>query len=230
MKLERRVSTTRMIVLAAAFAATAVFVEAAHTQRQIPERPPLRSFPIQVDEWRGRVSPDFDDRIVTILGADEYLTRVYQQGGDEPPVDLFVGYYGSQTTGAVIHSPLNCLPGAGWQFIERERIDIEVPPGTGKNATSSSRPVTVNRVLMQKGEEHLVALYWYHERGRVVASEYASRVYMMLDAARYGRTDGALIRVVTPVDMHGDATDEAASRLAAFVRTIFPVLDGYLPA
>ena len=78
--------------------------------------------------------------------------------------------------------------------------------------------------------DHLVALYWYHERGRVIASEYASRVYMMLDAARYGRTDGALIRVVTPVDMHGNATGEAASRLAAFVRTIFPVLDGYLPA
>jgi EpsI family protein len=222
------VSTMRLAVLAITFGVTAAFVEAAHTQRQIPERPPLRSFPIQVDEWRGRVSPDFDDRIVQILGADEYLTRVYQQGS-EPPVDLFVGYYGSQTTGAVIHSPLNCLPGAGWQFIERERIALEVPPGTRKNA-ASSRPVTVNRVLMQKGEDHLVALYWYHERGRVIASEYASRVYMMLDAARYGRTDGALIRVVTPIDMHGDATDEAASRLTAFVRTIFPVLDGYLPA
>jgi EpsI family protein len=188
----------------------------------------LRSFPIQVDEWRGRVSPDFDDRVVRILGADEYLTRIYQQGG-EPPVDLFVGYYGSQTTGAVIHSPLNCLPGAGWQFTERTHLDLEVPPGTRKNV-ASPHTVTVNRVVMQKGEEHLVALYWYHERGRVIASEYASRVYMMLDAARYGRTDGALIRVVTPVDMHGNATDEAAARLTAFVRTIFPVLDGYLPA
>ena len=83
---------------------------------------------------------------------------------------------------------------------------------------------------MQKGEEHLVALCWYHERGRVIASEYASRVYMMLDAAHYGRTDGALIRVVKPVDMHGHETDEAARRLTAFVRNIFPVLDGYLPA
>jgi EpsI family protein len=228
MRNEARVSTMRLIVLAAAFAATAVFVEAAHTQRQIPERPPLRSFPIQVDQWRGRVSPDFDDRIVEILGADEYLTRIYQQDA-EPPVDLFVGYYGSQTTGAVIHSPLNCLPGAGWQFRERDRMDVAVTRGDRARATAP-RTVTVNRVVMQKGEEHLVALYWYQERGRVVASEYASRVYMMLDAARYGRTDGALVRVVTPVDMHGNATDVAARRLTAFVRTIFPVLDGYLPA
>jgi len=221
------VSAARLIVLALVFAATAVFVDAAHTQRQIPKRPPLRAFPIQVEQWRGRVSPDFDERIVRILGADEYLTRVYQQG-DEPPVDLFVGYYGSQTTGAVIHSPLNCLPGAGWQFLDRDRIDLEVA-GTQSGA-SSRRPITVNHVVMQKGEDRLVALYWYHERGRVVASEYASRVYMMLDAARYGRTDGALIRVVTPVDVHGNVTAEAAGRLAAFVQTIFPLLGGYLPA
>jgi EpsI family protein len=216
------------MLLALVFAATAVFVEAAHTQRQIPKRPPLRGFPLQVDAWRGRVSPDFDDRIVQILGADEYLTRIYQHGA-EPPVDLFVGYYGSQTTGAVIHSPLNCLPGAGWQFLDRERITLDVAPGTAAKA-AAPRPITVNRVVMQKGEDRLVGLYWYHERGRVVASEYASRVYMMLDAARYGRTDGALIRVVTPVDAHGDATDDAAGRLAAFVQTIFPLLGGYLPA
>ena len=222
------ISATRLILLACAFAATAVFVEAAHTQRQIPKRPPLRAFPIQVAAWRGSVSPDFDERIVRILGADEYLTRIYQQGA-EPPVDLFVGYYGSQTTGAVIHSPLNCLPGAGWQFLDRDRIDLEVAPGQ-QRSPASSRPITVNRVVMQKGEDRLVALYWYHERGRVVASEYASRVYMMLDAARYGRTDGALIRVVTPVNSHSDATDEAARRLTAFVQTIFPLLGGYLPA
>ena len=221
-------SATRLVLLACAFAATAAFVEAAHTQRQIPKRPPLRAFPIQVEAWRGRVSPDFDERIVRILGADEYLTRIYQQGA-EPPVDLFVGYYGSQTTGAVIHSPLNCLPGAGWQFLDRERIDLEVAPGQ-QRSPASSRAITVNRVVMQKGEDRLVALYWYHERGRVVASEYASRVYMMLDAARYGRTDGALIRVVTPVDTHGNATNEAARRLTAFVQTIFPLLGGYLPA
>jgi len=222
------ISAARLIMLASAFAATAAFVDAAHTQRQIPERPPLRSFPIQVEGWRGRVSPDFDERIVLVLGADEYLTRIYQKEA-APPVDLFVGYYGSQTTGAVIHSPLNCLPGAGWQFIDRDRIDLEVAKGTQLNARSS-QPITVNRVVMQKGEDRLAALYWYHERGRVVASEYASRVYMMLDAARYGRTDGALIRVVTPVDAHGNAADEAGRRLTAFVQTIFPLLGGYLPA
>ena len=228
MRGEGPISATRLIALALAFSATALFVEAAHTERRIPERPRLRGFPIQIDGWRGRVSPDLDARLVEVLGADEYLTRVYQHGAG-PPVDLFVGYYGSQTTGAVIHSPLNCLPGAGWQFLDRARIDLDVRGRTAPKA-APARPVTVNQVVMQKGDQRLVALYWYHERGRVIASEYASRVFMMLDAARYGRTDGALVRVVTPVDSHGHATGEGASRLTAFVRTIFPVLDGYLPA
>jgi EpsI family protein len=221
-----RLPAMRLIVLAALFVATAALVETSQMQRTIPARPPLRAFPIQINEWTGRVSPDFDDRVVKVLGADEYLTRMYRQGA-ALPVDLFVGYYGSQTTGAVIHSPLNCLPGAGWQFVSRERVGVEVParaPDTG-----SARTVIVNRVVMQKGEERQVALYWYHERGRVVASEYMSRAYMMLDAARYGRTDGALVRVVTPAGTDG-APEEAAARLTAFVQTIFPLLDGYLPA
>jgi EpsI family protein len=221
-----RLSPMRLIVLAAVFVATAALVETSQTQRTIPSRPPLRGFPIHINEWTGRVSPDFDERVVKVLGADEYLTRMYRQGA-ALPVDLFVGYYDSQTTGAVIHSPLNCLPGAGWQFVSRERVGLEVPASAP--AAGSARTVIVNRVVMQKGEERQVALYWYHERGRVVASEYMSRAYMMLDAARYGRTDGALVRVVTPAGTDG-AAEEAAARLTAFVQTIFPLLDGYLPA
>ena len=136
-----KVSSTRLMVLAAAFVATAVVVETAQMQRRVPERPPLRSFPLQIEDWSGRVFPDFDERVVRVLGADEYLTRVYQQG-EGPPVDLFVGYYGSQTTGAVIHSPLNCLPGAGWVFsiesASASRFPQDSPRGPAPTARSSS--------------------------------------------------------------------------------------------
>ena len=88
----------------------------------------------------------------------------------------------------------------------------------------------VNRVVIQKGEERQLAFYWYQERGRVIASEYASRLFLMLDAARYGRTDGALVRLLTPVGSDAGDAERAASRLIEFVRTIFPRLNGYLPA
>jgi EpsI family protein len=220
-------SMARLVVLAAAFVATAALVETTAMQRQVPSRPPLRGFPIRVADWQGHVAPDFDARVARVLGADEYLTRVYQQGS-APPVDLFVGYYGSQTTGSLIHSPLNCLPGAGWQLLTRERVSIHVPDARG--AGHGSRAIVVNQVVMQKGDERLVALYWYHERGRVIASEYVSRAYMLFDAARAGRTDGALVRVVTPVDPDGDAAADGIRRLVSFVQSVFPLLDGYVPA
>jgi EpsI family protein len=219
-------SAARLLALAAAFVATAAFVETTAMQRQVPERPTLRGFPIQVANWQGHIAPDFDARVVRVLGADEYLTRVYQQGS-APPVDFFVGYYGSQTTGSLIHSPLNCLPGAGWQILDREQMSFDV---TGARADAGARAIVVNQVVMQKGDERQVALYWYQERGRVIASEYVSRAYMMFDAARIGRTDGALVRVVTPVEADGDATADAVRRLVSFVQTVFPLLDGYVPA
>jgi len=222
----RGLSTHRLLTLAAAFVLTAALVETAASQRYVPPRPPLRGFPIQVGGWRGHVTPDFDARVVRVLGADEYLTRIYRQDA-EPPIDFFVGFYGNQTSGSLIHSPLNCLPGAGWQILTRDEIELQVPSAPGGNAPA--RAIVVNQVVMQKGDERLLALYWYQERGRVIASEYVSRVYMMLDAARRGRTDGALVRVVTPIEPDAPA-GAAARRLVSFVQSMFPILDTYVPA
>lgn len=221
-----RLSAVRLLTLAAAFVLTAALVETAASQRQVPPRPPLRGFPIQVGDWRGHVTPDFDARVVRVLGADEYLTRIYRQDA-APPVDLFVGFYGNQTTGSLIHSPLNCLPGAGWQILTRDEVALQVPTAPG--GAPPAREIVVNQVVMQKGDERLVAFYWYQERGRVIASEYVSRAFMMLDAARIGRTDGALVRVVTPLDPDASTAD-AVRRLEAFVQSMFPVLDTFVPA
>jgi EpsI family protein len=210
------------------FVATGLAVRTGRAEDVIPTRQPLRGFPIQVGEWSGRANPDFDERVVRILGADEYLTRVYRHG-TAPPVDLFIGYYGSQRTGAVIHSPLNCLPGAGWQPIDRRRVAVDVDLAAS-GEPRRVRALGVNRVVVQRGDEQQLALYWYQERGRVIASEYASRAYMVLDAARYGRTDGALVRVTTPAGSDVHDVEVAAARLIEFVRVIFPLLAGYLPS
>jgi EpsI family protein len=222
------VSAARLVVLAGVLLAAAVVVRSARAEAEMPQREPLRAFPIRVAEWDGRAAPDLDAREERILGADEYLTRIYRQGSGEP-VALFIGYYGSQRTGAVIHSPLNCLPGAGWQPVDRGRMLVEVE-GTRMGPPPRDRRIEVNRVVIQKGEERQLAIYWYQGRGRVIASEYASRVFLMLDAARYGRTDGALVRVLTPVGPDAEDADRAASRLIEFVRIIYPRLNGYVPA
>ena len=219
----------RLGVLAGVFCATAAILGSARVDADVPTKAPLRSFPIRVAAWQGQATADLKAQEARILGADEYLTRVYSQAATEP-VALFIAYYGSQRTGAVIHSPLNCLPGAGWQPVERQRTVVDVHSAAPDDPSPRGRRIEINRVLIQKGEERQLAFYWYHERGRVIASEYASRVYLMLDAARYGRTDGALVRVLTPVGGDPGGIDRSASRLVSFVQAIFPGLTGYLPS
>jgi hypothetical protein len=44
-----------------------------------------------------------------------------------------------------------------------------------------------------------------------VANEYLAKIYLVTDAMRMNRTDGALVRVITPI---GPNEDTAAARIA----------------
>ena len=125
---------------------------------------------------------------------DEYLNLVYSKTADLP-IGLYIGYYKSQREGDTMHSPLNCLPGAGWAPESQSYLTIPVSTSPG----AAPQPITVNRYLIRKGADRQLVLYWYQSHGRVVASEYSSKIFMVLDAIRTNRTDGALVRVITPV-------------------------------
>lgn len=204
----------------------------AHVTRAevVPPRESLAELPMQIDRWTGRTDPDFDQRTLSILGVDDYLSRTYYtQTGGAPPIGLYVGYYKSQRQGDTMHSPLNCLPGAGWEpmSVAHTRVDVQGPP----DARDKIAPIDINRVLIQKGLDRQLVLYWYQSQHRVVASEYWGKVYTVLDAVRYNRTDAAMVRVVTPIaseDAAGIA--DAESRARSFVQNVFPLLKPYLPA
>jgi EpsI family protein len=88
-------------------------------------------------------------------------------------------------------------------------------------------PIEVNRIVISKGLDQQLVLYWYQSHGRVVASEYWGKIYTVLDALRTNRTDAALVRVICPV---GGAAEAKAEREAVrFVQSFFPLLDDYLP-
>lgn len=188
---------------------------------EIPTKKPFANFPLSLaGQWEGR-ELGIEDKILRILRVSDYMMRVYQPTQANPtgfaPVYLYVGYYQSQRTGAAYHSPKNCLPGAGWQFVE----SVELPVTVG-----SGLPITINRAIIQKGLEKQVILYWYQDRGRVIASEYWAKGYMVWDAMTKNRTDGALVRIsVTVVSSVEDAEREAMS----FMRDLWPELLEYMP-
>jgi EpsI family protein len=154
----------------------------------VPLSKPLNTFPLQLQGWQG-VDLPLEPRIVQALGVSDYLDRAYQSA-DNRPVFLYVGYYKSQRTGASIHSPKNCLPGGGWEPVTAGHVALRLPNG---------ERAIVNQYVVENGLRRQFVLYWYQSHGRVIASEYRGKVYMVLDSLRLNRTDAALVRVSTPI-------------------------------
>jgi EpsI family protein len=220
-------SIARVLTISVCLVATAAVLARSVRAEPTPVRRPLEQCPIIIADYHGQPSQPFDERTLSILRTTDYVFRVYVSGHGVP-VSLFVGYYASQREGQTIHSPQNCLPGAGWVPVSSGRADIVVPAALqdGKPTGEAQRAINVNRYVIEKGLDRQLVLYWYQSHGRVVASEYLAKLYLMLDAIRTSRTDGALVRIITPIS----TTESAAEREAvAFVQTIVPVLERHLP-
>lgn len=182
-----------------------------------PPVQPLSHFPVEIAGWRSVQEGTIDQATMDVLRADDLLSRTYADPSIYRPANLFIAYFKSQRTGQAPHSPKNCLPGAGWVPSDSGDLQIELP---------NRGPITVNKYIVSKGDQKSVVLYWYQSHQRVIASEYAAKVYLVADAIRYNRTDTALVRVVVPV-----VGDEGAAIGTAkqFVQTIFPSLGQFLP-
>jgi EpsI family protein len=220
---------TRAAVLCLMLGATTVVIANARRSETAVTRTSFASFPMSIGGWQATVDPPLEDDILKVLGVDDYLSRIYYR--PDAAVGLFMGFYGSQRQGDTIHSPLNCLPGAGWEPVHQGRLTIaNADPSTSLGAGGAGRDITVNRYIVQKGLERQLVLYWYQSHGRVVASEYWSRAFLINDAIRLNRTDGSLVRVIAPIPVNADDDGAAAEQLAEeFVRVIFPQLSAYLP-
>ena len=178
----------------------------------------LKEFPVAVGRWQQRgVDTRFDAQTESVLRASDYLARDYATP-DGRTANFYVGYYETQRNGASYHSPLNCLPGAGWMLNEPATIHI-TPAGGGA-------PFEANRYIIQNGDSRQLLIYWYQGRGRAVASEYWGKIYTVLDSVKRRRSDGAMVRVIVPIQKSEADALALASDLAAQAA---PALPHYVP-
>jgi len=213
---------TRIIVVMICLLATSIAVARADRAEDTPLRMSFSLFPMQLGDWQGTQRPPMTDKVLAVLGLDDYLTRLYQRNGTY--ADLYVGYWKSQRQGDTMHSPQNCLPGAGWEPASQALLTIPDP------RNPNAAPMAVNRLVIQKGLERQLVLYWYQGRGRVVGSEYWSKIYLVMDAARYNRTDAAIVRIVVPINGTSAEAEAAGEKSAiAFVNELMPALSNFLP-
>ena len=215
--MERLRGHLQFVLVAALLLTTRLFLHIAGGPESVVARQSLASFPKQQGSWTSQDLPLAPD-VLEVLGPGDFLTRLYQSSG-RPYINLFIAYFPSQRTGNTIHSPKNCLPGAGWVPVQSDRIRI---------STDRGRDFPVNQYLVAKGRERELVLYWYQARDRRVASEYWAKFYLVLDSIRLHRTDGALIRLVTPI-VETEGVDNAQRRLVGFARQIIPFLGDYIP-
>jgi len=184
-----------------------------------PPRTPYSQFPMHLPgDWVGQ-SDQLDRDVLATLAVDDYLLVNYVRDG-EPVINLYSAYYASQSSGASSHSPRTCMPGGGWKIDQIADTVLTLAGGAGS--------ITVNRAIIQKGEQRQLVYYWFDQRGRVLTNEFAVKWYILRDALLRNRSDGALMRLVTPVAPTEDIA-RADRRLTGFLSTIAPRLREHVP-
>jgi EpsI family protein len=212
--------------------ATAVVLHSRGDKDYIPSRETLNNMPQTIGGWTSRDEP-MDAETLAVLGEGDFLNRTYTgtslshpvaavnraQPNALPPVGLFIGYFPTQRTGQSIHSPQHCLPGAGWTFESSRYTNLRDVNG---------KDYQVGEYVISNGEARQFVIYWYQAHGRSIANEYRARLHMVTDAIRTNRTDGALVRVITPV-LSSEPVSSARDRAVLFASQMAPHLPQFIP-
>jgi exosortase D (VPLPA-CTERM-specific) len=187
-------------------------------EENVPQRTRFVAFPSTLGQWQGRPSL-LEPQIEHALGLEDYILSDYSKS-NRGAVNLYVAYYPSQRKGWSPHSPLVCIPSGGWQIVDFERTSYS-------NEVLRER-LPLNRVVIARDSNKQLVYYWFVQRGRKIANEYWSKWYLFADAITKNRTDGALVRLTTPL-YPGEFEGDADERLQSFILELLPRLSNYLP-
>jgi exosortase D (VPLPA-CTERM-specific) len=189
-------------------------------REKIPSSRPFIQFPLAIGEWQGK-RQFLDKQFIDALQFSDYTSVDYSKH-DSMPVNVYVAYYESQRKGSSIHSPETCLPGSGWLFKEAGTVTIPL-------YVKSPSSVTVMRALMERGGSTQLVYFWFNQRGRILTNPYEMKIYNIWDALTKKRTNGALVRFITPMAA-SEKVEDADKRLKSFIKEMIPTLNEFIPA
>ncbi|SPH24093.1 hypothetical protein DEA8626_03142 [Defluviimonas aquaemixtae] len=187
---------------------------------EAPDRDPLLLYPRQIGAWQS-YTIDLEPEVEKVLGADDYVNAFYQTPDAASVVSFFVAWYDKQTEGQGIHSPEVCLPTGGWEVFSLTEVPVDM---TG---TEYGR-FTANRAVIQKGLQKQLVYYWFEGRGKRVANDFRAKLSVLRDSLVIGRTDGALVRYVSPIEP-GETEADAEARIMGFMRQSLGALPRFVP-
>jgi exosortase D (VPLPA-CTERM-specific) len=216
------IGASRGLVVAALLSAVvaAAFVLTPARPLVVPERDSFALFPRNLDSWSGSaesLTPDIEK----VLAADDYVNLTYMAPDVRQPVNFFVAYYTKQTDGSGIHSPEVCLPTGGWEIASLTQYQVDM---TG----TAYGKFFVNRAVIQNGLVKQLVYYWFEQRGQHMTNDYLAKASVVWDSLTRGRSDGALVRFVTPI-MDDETEADATTRLEGLMRLTLKQLPKFVP-
>lgn len=206
----------RSLIAGALILLTACLMHILDKTKAVSLQRPLSEFPSQVGQWRARADQPLDAAAARILGVDDYVSRNYV-GPEGQVINFYVSYFSHIDRTKGYHSPLNCMPGSGWNILSTQVVPLTLANG---------QTIRVRKVLFVNGDLGQLGLYWYQCRGRFLPTEYEERIYRVLDSVVKGRTDGAFVRIIIPVTRN---PEQDYQDLAGFTRAVVPILERFLP-
>lgn len=209
----------RVVIVLFLFGLTWWGLQTTGTSHSVPIVKSLSTFPEQLGEYVLSDSYRSSAAVVELLGVDDYIQYNYhKQSGQN--INLYVGYYGAVGVDGAYHSPKNCLPGSGWGIDSVEEVGIS-------HKSARNPQVRISKMVIRNGAQYQLVLYWFQNRGRVIASEYWEKFYLIYDAISEKRRDGTFVRIITTTTAENMAAAEDETK--AFAEVVMAELDNYLP-
>jgi EpsI family protein len=213
------ISKTRAIIVLSLFALTWYVLQSTSEVTAVPIKKPLSAFPHQLNGYTLANTFQSSSDVLKLLGVDDYIQYNYENSSKQR-INLYVGFYKAVGVTGGYHSPKNCIPGGGWGIAEVKDVAL-------RSGIEGRKESTVAQMLIRNGSEYQVVLYWYQNRGRIIASEYSEKIYQVLDALLQKRRDGTFVRIMAVV-REGDIA-EAETRVRQFAEQTMTTLENHLP-
>lgn len=218
----RRIRPSRGLIAAAALSLVVglAYVAVPRPEAVTVPRDGFTLFPRNMGGWSGSTY-ELEPEVIAVLKASDYINATYGAPGEAQPVNLFSAWYAKQTEGQGIHSPEVCLPVGGWEVFSLAPYRVDFP-GTAYGSFE------LNRAVIQKGLSKQLVYYWFEQRGKRMTNDFAAKASVIRDSLTMGRSDGALVRFVTPIGAV-EPEAEADARMQRLMAEVLPRLPRFIP-
>lgn len=213
------VSPIRVVVLLCILSVTWLILESTTTVEPVEIKKSLAEFPKKIGDYELTDSFQSSTGVLELLGVDDYIQYNYVSASGDY-INLYVGYYRAVGVEGAYHSPKNCIPGGGWGIDSVDEVTL-------KQGVEGDSESTISKMIIRMGPEYQLVYYWFQNRGRIIASEYWEKIYLVLDAIFKGRRDGTFVRIISYVPE--GKFDVVEEKVQNFAELVLVELENHLP-